>query len=63
MKQTLFIISLLLTVSGFSQKKYEDSIKAYLKSYVDGHEVVKGKDKQQMHFYDVRKSYRDCGQF
>ncbi|MBK8520932.1 MAG: DUF1684 domain-containing protein [Chitinophagaceae bacterium] len=54
-------------VSGFvcAQKKdiYTESIKAYQKMYVDSHEVVKGKDKRQFHFFPINKNYQVSAYF
>ncbi|MFL5808726.1 MAG: DUF1684 domain-containing protein [Flavisolibacter sp.] len=57
------IVALVLFNRGSSQTSYNDSIKIYLKDYVDKHEVVKGADKKQMHFFDVNKKYRVIAKF
>lgn len=56
-----FVFVFLLIATGFSslaQTNYEDSMKLYIKNYIDNHEVVKGKDKKKLHFFDVNKKYR-----
>lgn len=63
MKNILFLASLFLSLSGFSQKTYDDSVRLFLKNYVQNHEVVKGADKQQMKFYEVNKAYRVTADF
>ena len=59
----------LLTLTGcfylpaLTQTSYTDSLKTFIKDYIDKHEVVKGDDKKQMHFFDVDKKYRVVAQF
>ena len=56
--KTLFLSLTILFSSGcFSQASYKDSIAAYLKNYVQTHEVVKGHDKDHMQFYEPDKTY------
>ena len=63
MRNSLFILSFLFSFSSFSQTRYEDSLKTFLKEYVRNHEVVKGGDKKFMQFYPVNKSYRVVAKF
>ena len=62
-----FFLLLLIIVSGctlFAQKKsYIDSIRQFRKVYVDSHEVVKGNDKQFMHFFAINPAYRVMSKF
>ena len=46
-----------------AQSSYKDSIEAFIKNYVDSHEVVKGEDRQHLHFFDVNEKYRVVAQF
>ncbi len=66
-KQRLFLLAAGMLISGFvfAQKKdiYAESIKAYQKMYVDSHEVVKGKDKKQFHFFPINKAYHVSAYF
>jgi uncharacterized protein (DUF1684 family) len=61
-----YVFSFLLLFSGhslFAQSSYKDSIEAFIKNYVDTHEVVKGDDRKQMHFFDVNEKYRVVAKF
>lgn len=61
-----YIFSLLLVFSGYcsiAQSSYQDSINTYIKNYVNTHEVVKGEDRKQMHFFDVNEKYRVLAKF
>jgi uncharacterized protein len=62
-KKLLVLFTLFIAANCFSQTGYEDSLKIYLKSYVQNHEVVKGADKNQMKFYEVNKAYRFLADF
>jgi len=57
-KILLLIVTILfcLTVSA-QDKKYFDSLTAYQKAYVQGHEVVGKDDKQYIHFYPIDTAY------
>jgi uncharacterized protein (DUF1684 family) len=46
-----------------AQSNYRDSINSYLTNYVEQHEVVKGEDKKQMHFYPVNETYNITARF
>jgi uncharacterized protein (DUF1684 family) len=35
----------------------------YIRNYVDAHEVVKGEDKKQLHFFDVNEKFRVNAKF
>jgi uncharacterized protein (DUF1684 family) len=61
-----YVFSFLLILSGhslFAQSSYKDSIEAFIKNYVDTHEVVKGDDRKQLHFFDVNEKYRVIAKF
>lgn len=62
-KNLLLSLTICLCLTAFSQKTYEDSLKDYLKNYVQKHEVVKGTNKEKLQFYPVRKMYRVTGKF
>jgi uncharacterized protein (DUF1684 family) len=59
MKRVLLpVFALFLYNFAFAQKDlYIESIKAYLKNYVDSHEVVKKKNKKYFHFFPVNSQY------
>lgn len=64
MKKTfLFAFSSFITVFSLAQSSYKDSIKAFIKNYVNTHEVVKGDDRKQLHFFDVNEKYRVIAKF
>lgn len=54
----LFALSNIHFTQALAQSSYNDSLKLYLDNYIDQHEVVKGDDKKQMHFFDINKKYR-----
>jgi uncharacterized protein len=60
----LFLIALIfLSPVSFAQTAYKDSIKNYIKNYIDNHEVVKGDDRKQLHFFDVTEKYKVVARF
>ena len=64
MKKTfLFAFSSLITLFSLAQSSYKDSIEAFNKNYVNTHEVVKGDDRKQLHFFDVNEKYRVIAKF
>ena len=63
MKNILLLVAVLAAMVSFSQSAYQDSMKTYLKNYVQTHEVVKGADKSKMKFYEVNKTYRVVADF
>ena len=46
-----------------AQKTYKDSLQAFIKDYVDKHEVVKTDDKKYLVFFPINKDYRTIAQF
>ena len=56
-------VILLLTFVARAQKGYNDSIQAFIKHYVDTHEVVTGDDRKLLSFYPVNKNYRIVASF
>jgi uncharacterized protein (DUF1684 family) len=58
----LFFFSFGCSIS-FGQQSYVDSLKKYQQDYVKGHDVVKGNDKQAMHFFPVNANYRVNARF
>lgn len=50
----------LIVFNSFAQHTttYKDSIRAYIKKYVDEHEVVKGDDRKYLQFFPIDESYR-----
>lgn len=52
-----------LAGTSFGQNTYRDSIRAFIRNYVDKHEVVKGDDKKYLSFYPVNKDYRVIAAF
>ena len=63
MKTILLFVSFCFSLTAFSQKAYKDSMQAYLQTYVQQHEVVKGKDKETMAFYPVNPAYKVVANF
>jgi len=53
-----FLITIPFLHLNAQQNSYSDSLVAYQESYVKEHDVVKGKDKQYMHFYKPDESFR-----
>ena len=57
----VFLFSL---VNCYSQEQgYRDSIRSYIKKYIETHEVVMGDDRQYMDFYPVDEKFRVLGKF
>lgn len=46
-----------------AQSAYKDSVDAFIKNYVNTHEVVKGQDRMQLHFFNVNEQYRIRAKF
>lgn len=64
MKRTIFLTTLILQTSvSYSQSSYKDSITAFIKNYIDNHEVVKGEDRKELHFFEVNEKYRVIAKF
>jgi uncharacterized protein len=59
------LVALLLLISSAcsAQDAYKDSLKAFIKDYVDKHEVVTGDDRKSLNFYPVNKDYRVIASF
>lgn len=59
MKHFFCFLLLVIPALGIAQPgSYEDSLHAFIKKYVDEHEVVKEDDKKKMAFYPVDKHWR-----
>lgn len=63
MKKSFISFCLLISSAVFAQKSYLDSTEAFLKNYVQTHEVVKGEDRKALQFYPVDKAYRVAAKF
>ena len=63
MKNVFTAFLCLLSSAAFSQLRYEDSLSAFQKKYVQTHEVVTGEDKKAMEFYPVDRQYRVLAKF
>jgi uncharacterized protein (DUF1684 family) len=63
MKKLLTFIFLFSLYHANGQDIYKDSINAYIASYVKGHEVVTGDDKDFFSFFPVDKKYRATADF
>lgn len=63
LRTVLYLLILLIPVVASAQSAYHDSTSAYLKRYVEQHEVVTGEDKKRMHFYPVNEKYRVHAKF
>ena len=56
-KTVLLFVFMVLSLITTAQSTYEDSMKLYIKDYVDRHEVVKGEDRSKLHFFPVDPAY------
>lgn len=64
MKGFFLILAIcLFSASAFTQKSYADSIKAYLNTYVETHDVISGEDKKYFRFFEPNKDYRVNAKF
>jgi uncharacterized protein len=64
MKKIVFLVILIIeTLVSFSQSPYRDSIAAYIKNYINNHEVVKGDNRKQLHFYAVNEKFKVVAKF
>ena len=63
MKYAIFIVLIFSVNIAFTQSSYKDSVDAFIKNYVATHEVVKGEDRKQLHFFDVNEKYRVVARF
>ena len=52
-----------LLSSHAQDKRYKDSTRAYIKKYIETHEVVMGNDRQYLNFYPVNEKFRVVGKF
>jgi uncharacterized protein (DUF1684 family) len=59
----LITLLFLLSIASSAQKTYNDSVQAFVKNYVDKHEVVIGEDRKFLDFYPVNSSYRVVANF
>ncbi|HET6994293.1 MAG TPA: DUF1684 domain-containing protein [Chitinophagaceae bacterium] len=59
----LSVVTALSSIVSFSQSSYEDSLKLFIKNYVDKHEVVTGDDRKLLGFYPVNKNYQVVADF
>ena len=62
MKHFILII-LIFSVCIASAQSYQDSIKLYIKNYIDTHEVVRGEDRKQLQFFPIDKKYKAIAKF
>jgi uncharacterized protein len=61
-----YVFSLLLVFCGYistAQLSYRDSIKSYIKNYINTHEVVKGEGRKSFRFFDINEKYRVVAKF
>jgi len=63
LRSGLLLLAFFISIAGFSQQSYNDSMDAFIKNYVDKHEVVIGKNKNSLNFFPVNKDYRVIAQF
>lgn len=59
----LLLCSFLLLIEIGAQTPYKDSVRLFHKNYTDNHEVVKGPDKNFLHFYEPIEQFRVVAQF
>jgi uncharacterized protein (DUF1684 family) len=58
-----FIAVFLLGIPGKTQPTYLDTIKEYQSTYIKNHEVVKGNERNYLHFFPVDDRYRVMASF
>lgn len=61
MKRSIPAFLLVYSLTGMAQNRsnsYIDSLKDFRNSYIQSHEVVKGNDKQFLHFFPIDPAYR-----
>ncbi|MEP6675153.1 MAG: hypothetical protein ABJA78_08355, partial [Ferruginibacter sp.] len=65
MKKILLLIIVTLSVKSIVAQtgSYTDEIKIYQNKYVNSHEVVKGKDRKLIGFYQVSPDYKVAARF
>ena len=63
MKRILCLIIFFYSITAFSQTLYKDSIAAFIKDYIDKHEVVKEKDRKHLHFFNIDPAFRILTKF
>ncbi len=61
--KNVLLFFVFISVKGFSQSSYNDSIKVFINNYVQHHEVVKGTDKKNLQFYKPNKAYHVMAAF
>src|ERR1700750_2926255 len=59
----LLLIFVTLYNFVFSQTSYKDSLQKYINGYIEHHEVVKGDDKKDFHFFPINENYRVVANF
>jgi uncharacterized protein (DUF1684 family) len=59
----LMAIVLFFSITCSAQKTYKDSIEAFIKKYIDTHEVVTGVDRKNLKFYPINENYRVVAKF
>ena len=64
MQRFIFSFSLLfISFLAGAQSTYRDSMEAFIKNYVETHEVITGKDRQHLKFYPIDEAYRVTARF
>ncbi|HEX6334476.1 MAG TPA: hypothetical protein VFZ78_09630, partial [Flavisolibacter sp.] len=58
MKNVFFFFLFSCSLACAAQDTYADSMRTYIENYVSNHGVVRGADKQHLHFFDINSSYR-----
>jgi uncharacterized protein len=61
-----FLVALcfvLLTANCSGQTSYKDSLAAYIRTYIETHEVVKSENRKDLRFYPVDSAYRVTATF
>ncbi len=62
-KSGLLITTIIVSAICFGQRSYKDSLQAFIKNYVDKHDVVSSNDKKYLNFYPINQSYRVTADF
>ena len=57
-RRSCILWMMLLSMSVSAQQSYRDSIASFQREYRNGHEVVKGQDRENIRFYPIQESAR-----
>lgn len=63
MRSAILSVLCLSCLFASAQTTYRDSIRMYIYNYTKNHEVVKGQNLANMHFFDINSDYRVTASF